>query len=298
MGKRTGTSFIRGFISKSPGGRKKGAKNKEKFIIDLDEPTITQIREARGMIGLQFEQAFREVLQMDRGEFEKRLKLAKEPEKYKNGRYKSLSSAAKKLSIGEVAIYRYFEKLFKGDSLDIDTTRMSFVYDMITGKCARHIGQNKSILVRMKEFIEGIRIKGLDYDFGYADVVRFMFGTEGLTEKELKVLMKVAKELLEIELSRLEVTPKKIVEKQFSIQKDWMLKTFGSQPKLLARYQEGCLTDFKEKLPDGDKVDFPLVKIDDLTNEKNEKVVEGRVVSSKKKVRVKAKKKKTKRKRK
>jgi hypothetical protein len=293
------TSFKKGnkfAKNKAIGGRKKGSKNKVKEVIDLDEPTITKFRKVRGITGLRLEQLFREVLWLPRGEFEKKLKLAKEPKKYKSnskdgkhkkGDDKPMSKAAKAMPTIEVSVYRYIDRLMKGGSADIDTTRISFIVDMVLGKCAPLIEQNKTMLERMKEFLEEIRIKGLDYDIGYADVVRFMFGTKGLTERELTILSKTGKELLEIELSRLELIPRRTVEKQFAIWQDWMRKTFGNQPKLLARFQQGCLTDFKEKLPQGDKVDFPLVRIDELEEEnerrQREKVVKGKVVVTKKK---------------
>lgn len=261
---KTRTSLKKGQVlnPKGIGGRQKGTKNKPKNIVKIDELTITRVRQSRGIIALQFEEAFRGMFHLNREEFEKKLKLAKEPVRRKDKTMPPLTKAAKAMSMAEVMVYRYFDRLIKGGSADIDTTRMAFIFDVISGKNSPDIEHPKALLDRMREFINKIKIKGQDFDIGYSDIVRFMLGTSGLSVRELEVLAKFAKELLEIELSRLELIPRKNVKTQFKIWANHMIENFGSYPKLIARFQEGCKTDFKEKLPHGDYVDFPLVNIE------------------------------------
>lgn len=267
-GNRNRTSVRKGQVLNPKGGRKKGSKNKPKDVLDLSEPSITKIRQARGLIALEFEEVFRDMFKIDRAEFEKKMKLALEPGKAaedkakKSGRAPKLTKAAASMSMMEVIAYRYFSRLMKGGSADIDTTRMSFIFDIISGKNSPELERSKSLLGRMKDFINDIKIQGLDFDIRYADIVRFMMGSPGITENEMKVLFKVGKELLEIELSRLELIPRANVKVMFKIWSEQMIENFGPFPKLVARFQEGCRTSFKEQLPHGDMVDFPLVKVE------------------------------------
>jgi hypothetical protein len=286
---RNSKSIRKGQVPKNRGSRK-GIQNKPKDFLDVDELTILAVRRQRGAIALEFEYVFRDLLYMSRGEFQRELKLAKEPEKYASGKEKPLSAKAKKMSMVRVASFRYFDRLMKAGSADIDTTRFSFILDVVTGRNSPEMEAPKSLLERLKEFVEGVRLKGLDFDIAYVDVIRFIMGCKTISKSEYQILVRVAKELLDIELSNFNKIPKREVRETFELWSEQIIGVIGTSPQLMARFLEGCKNQFKKRLPDGSAIDFELVGSKFL----DAKVVEGPVVKKRAKKTVKAKKRKTK----
>lgn len=255
------TSVKRGQVlnPKGKGGRKKGSTAKPRDFVKLDLPAIDYFKRARSSSALQFEEMFREFWAMSRGELEKQLKIAREPNMDKNDNPKPLSAAAKKMPVGRVMVLKFLDQNLKPHGSDVDSTRLAFLHDILAGKISPQIESPTSMLVRLKKFIEGIKISGLDFDLSYADLVRFLLSTPDLSQHETDLILRVAKDLLSIELSNLEKIPRREVEKYFVFWSERFMEIFSPYPILTSRFQEAVKKDIKEFIPEASHLNIPLV---------------------------------------